>query len=254
MNMEALAINKKISRNRDFKKECTEKKLNVINWSISLSGQTTQGNYDTHWIWTSDDGRYRVGFAKNGKEFYSNTIRRKDGTLGNNENDMRPIVEKDGKIINFDPSFDNVFEFFQYIQMKCGDNILNAVGCMMVRNAYMQDHVNINGNYYYLPDKSIINIITEAIPEYNGICTEAYLHYIDAIAQNEDTKYHTLGHDVSKGAGRHNNILTYAHIAAVLLRKAPLSKLCASFARPPIGVAPIPFNVMVEAFPLLKIE
>lgn len=96
--MEALAINKKISRNSDFKKECTEKKLNVINWSISLSGQTTQGSYDTHWIWTSDDGRYRVGFAKNGKEFYLNTIRKKDGTLGNNENDMRPIVEKDGKL------------------------------------------------------------------------------------------------------------------------------------------------------------
>lgn len=254
MNMEALAINKKISRNRDFKKECTEKKLNVVNWSIELSGQTTQGDYDTHWVWVSDDGRYRVGLAKYGKEYYMDTIRRKNGSFGNNPNDMRPVVEKDGNIIEFDPSFDHVFTFFQDLQMVCGDEILNAVGCMMVRNAYMQDHVNIDGKYYYRPDKAIVNILTEALPEYDGISTEAYLHYIDAIAQNEDTKYYTLGHDISKGAGRHNNMLTYAHSIAVLLKKSPFSKICSAFGRPPVGVAPIPFGVMVETFPLLKIE
>lgn len=252
--MKSLAINKTVSYNRSFKSEYMEKRHNVVNWSISLSGQTTQGNEDRHWIWKSADGRYRVGFGKYGKEYYLTTIKRKDGSVGNNKNDMHPIIEKDGNIIEFDGSFDHVFSFFQHVQKVCGDETLNVVGCIMIRNAYMQDHVKINGNYYYQPSQSITKLLTDALPEYEGISTEAYLHYIDAIAQNEDTKYHTLGYDISTGTGRTNNLLTYANLIAVLLGKASLTKLCSSFARPPVGVAPIPFSVMVEAFPLLNVK
>lgn len=251
--MNTLAIKERISGNRALRDASITKRRNVIDWSKNLSGQTTKDKYDFHWIWTSNDKRYRVGFGKYGKEYYLQTLKRTDGSIGNNQHDMWTIVEKDGSIVEFDPSFDHVFTFFQYVQQQCGNDILNILGCIMIRNAYMLDHKEIDGNYYYLPDYSVIKPFVEALPIYEGISTEAYLHYIDAIAQNEDVKYDTLGHDIKTGTGRTNNLLTYAHIIAVLLGKASLSKLCASFARPPVGVAPIRLGDIATIFPLLEV-
>ena len=173
-----------------------------------------------------------------GKEYYSSSIRWQNGTQGNNPSDMRPTVSKNGQILDFDGSFDHVFSFFQQVQKVAGDAILEIL---------------VSGNYYYNPNSSVVSKIVGAFPEYDGISTEAYLHYIDAIAQNEDTKYSTLGYDVSAGTGRINNMLTYAHIIAVLLGKAPLSKLCASFSRPPVGVSPITYATAQITFPDLNL-
>ena len=252
--MKPIAINLKVSRNRDFKRQFNAKKHNVVDWSIQLSGKTERNDFDFHWVWKSDDGRYRVGFGKYGKEYYLTSLKRKDNTVGNNSNDMWTVVEKDGKIVDFDGSFDHVFRFFQHVQKQCGDDMLNYLGCILIRNAYMLDHKLKDGKYYYLPDKAILKPFIDALPEYEGISTEAYLHYIDGIAQNEDVKYKTLGFDIESGIGRENNIRTYAYIIAVLLGEMPLSKLCSTFARPPVGVAPIPFKDMVKVFSSLNIE
>ena len=254
IDVDVLAMNKKISRNTPFKDECTEKKLNVINWSIELSGKTTQGDYDTHWVWESDDKRYRVGLKKYGKEYYMDTIKRKDGSKGNNKNDMRPVIEIDGNIIDIDGSFKTVYKFFRHIQKTCGNDVLDIVGCLMIRNAFMEDHVKINGKYQYQPDKSIIIFLADIVPEYNGIRADAYIHYIDAIAQNEDTKYHTLGYDVSQKYGRYNNVTTYAHIIASLLDRTDIIDMCAAYSRPPAGVAPMSYGEIAKAFPLLNVE
>lgn len=249
-----LGINCTISHNTGFRQTMLIKKQNVINWGIALSGKTTgYGNFDYHWVWTSKDNEYSVGFGKYGKEYYSNMIRNKDKEMGNNPNDMKPLVKKNGEIIDFDGSFDHVFNFFQQVQKNAGDLPLEVLGCLMIRNAYLLDHVLIGNKYMYSPDESIISFITEKYPEYDGISSEAYLHYIDAISQNEDTKYSTLGYEIKQGYGRTNNLLTYAHLIAVLLGRASLSKLCGAFSRPPIGVAPITSADMKSAFPLLGI-
>ena len=252
--MKQNAINLGLQRNRAFKASVKVKRDNVIAWGKLLPGNTTGlQNIKTTWIWSSADGVYKVGFGKMGKEYYSTTIRWQNGTVGNNPSDMRPTVSKNGLILDFDGSFDHVFSFFQLVQKVAGDSILEILGELMFRNAYLLDHTLVSGDYHYNPNPDVVAKIVDAFPEYDGISTEAYLHYIDAIAQNEDTKYSTLGYDVSAGTGRINNMLTYAHIIAVLLGKAPLSKLCASFSRPPVGVSPITYTVAQAAFPDLKL-
>jgi hypothetical protein len=250
------AINQALQRNRAFKASVKSVRNNVIAWGVALPGTTTGlANIQTTWIWTSADGIYKVGFGKYGKEYYSSNIKWQNGTVGNNPSDMRPTVSKNGQILSFDGSFDHVFTFFQQVQKAAGDSTLETIGELMFRNAYLLDHTPspATGDYHFNPNSNVIAAITAAFPCYDGISTEAYLHYIDAIAQNEDTKYSTLGYDVNQGTGRTNNMLTYAHIIAVLLGKASLSKLCAGFSRPPVGVSPITYATAQQAFPDLQL-
>ena len=90
----------------------------------------------------------------------------------------------------------------------------------MVRNAYLLDH---DDSLQYAPPAEAIEYLNSAISEYEGISVEAYLHYLEMIALNEDVKYYTLGYDVHSGTGRKNNLLTYAHLIAILLGKGSLS-------------------------------
>lgn len=124
----------------------------------------------------------------------------------------------------------------------------------MFRNAFLVDHINANDHFTYVPPTEAILYLQNNLPPIEGIEIETYLHYLDAIAWNEDTKYYTLGYDIHSGIGRKNNMLTYAHIIAVLLGKASLAKLCSSFSRPPIGVSAISFDTASTAFPSLKIQ
>ena len=99
----------------------------------------------------------------------------------------------------------------------------------------------------------MIDRIVATVPSFNGIDTEVYLRYVDIIAWNEDVKYWTLEYDLKKGPGRQNNMLTYAHIAAVLLGKSSLSSLCMSLIRG-LGVAPIPVNEIKTVFTELNLS
>lgn len=201
----------------------------------------------------SIDGRCKVGVGKFGKEYYVNTISWKNGTKGNNPNDMRPFVCIDGEMREFDSSFDHIFHFFQDVS-KINDKALEVLGCLMYRNAFLIDHKEINGILTYCPPQEAINYLNTVIPIYDGISIEAYLHYMEAIAWNEDVKYDTLGYDVHSGIGRQNNMLTYAHIISIFMGVGSIAKLCSQFSRPPIGVSAIPQSVAKEAFPWLKIR
>lgn len=248
--MESLKINEKFSRNQDFNQKVKEKKEALILKGKELPGQSEKGNYDYHIAWQSQDGRYKVGVGKYGKEYYLQSITWKDGHKGNNPNDMRPTVWVDGAEMEFDGSFDHVFNFFQQVS-HADTRALEILGCLMFRNAYLLDH---DEELNYRPSQEAIDYINSVIPEYEGISVEAYLHYLEMIAWNEDVKYHTLGYDVHTGTGRRNNMLTYAHIIAILLGKGSLSKLCSSFSRPPVGVSPIPQGLAKEVFTDLEIE
>jgi len=248
--MDSLRIKDKIRHNRVFNSDVKEKKNRLIEKGISLSGKDIKGAFDVHVMWESGDKRYKVGVGKYGKEYYLDTIRWKDGHKGNNPNDMRPMVWKDGKEIEFDGSFDHVFNFFQKVS-HVDNRALELLGCLMFRNAYLLDH---DGQMRYNPPKDVIYYINSILPEYEGISVEAYLHYMEMIAWNEDVKYSTLGYDVHSGIGRKNNMLTYAHIIAILMGKGSLSKLCSQFSRPPVGVSPIAISLAQDVFPDLNIE
>ena len=251
--MYGLELNEKVTRNQAFARKVRLKKQTLITEAISWSGKNVKGTFDFHDIWESDDKRYKISLGKFGKEYYLNTIKWKGGKQGNNPNDMRPTVYVDGEEKEFDGSFDHVFNFFQDIS-KVSDDALRILGCLLFRNALLVDHIEVDGKFRYCPPQKAIDFILEQYPLYDGISTEAYLYYLEAIAWNEDVKYHTLGFDINNGTGRTNNMKTYAHIIAVLLGKASLSKLCSSFSRPPVGVSPITNNTAQEAFPELKLK
>ena len=251
--MYGLELREKISRNQSFARIVRSKKQELIKEAISWSGKTVKGTFDFHEIWESKDLRYKVSLGKYGKEFYLDTIKWKDGSQGNNPNDMHPTVFVDGVEKEFDGSFDHVFNFFQDVS-KVSEDALRVLGCLMYRNALLVDHIKVDGHYRYFPPQEAIKFVLDKFPIYDGISTEAYLHYLEAIAWNEDVKYSTLGFDVKDGTGRTNNMKTYAHVIAVLLGKASLSKLCSSFSRPPVGVSPIPNVTAQEAFPELNLK
>jgi hypothetical protein len=248
--MKELRITEKISRNKVFNSAVKERKERLIQQAIDLYGSTVKGSYDFHIKWVSSDRNYKVGVGKFGKEYYLQTISWKNGLKGNNPNDMRPTIWKDGNEIEFDGSFDHVFNFFQQVS-KIDTKALEILGCLMFRNAYMLDH---DDELNYCPPQEAIDYLNSVIPTYEGISVEAYLHYLEMIAWNEDVKYSTLGYDIHTGIGRKNNMLTYAHIIAILLGKGSLSKLCSQFSRPPVGVSPISQALAKEAFPQLELE
>ena len=245
-----LEIKDRISHNRAFNASVKEKKVSLIQKGIDLSGKREEGVFDYHVQWESEDGRYKVGVGKFGKEYYRQHILWRDGHKGNNPNDMCPTIWLDEEEIEFDGSFDHVFNFFQQVS-KIHMKALEILGCLMYRNAYLLDH---DAELNYSPSKEAVAYLNQVIPVYEGISIEAYLHYMEMIAWNEDVKYYTLGYDVHKGTGRKNNMLTYAHIIAILMGKGSLSKLCAQFSRPPVGVSPITKALAIETFPALNIK
>lgn len=227
-----------------------EKKQCLINEAISWEGCAIQGQYREHIIWESQDKKYRVSLRKYGKEYYG-LVKWKDGHSEHNPNDMKPSLFHNGEEINTLASFDDIFRFLEEIYFR-NPEAARMLGCLIYRDAYLLDYQKEGRSYRYYPPTEALDYISERIPEWEGISIEAYLRYLDIISWNEDVKYYSIGYDVMKqGIGRTNNLLTYAHLLAVLMGKASLFKLCGSFSRPPVGVSPIPKNIAHVAFPEL---
>lgn len=252
--MGTLAFKCPIQRNRLFSSKVNERRLESVNYAISLQGCTTNGEFIYHDLWESPDGEFKVSLGKYGKEFYLNTLNYADGHKGNNPNDMKPSLFVDGKRNDEFASFDSIFAFFEYVNKNGNDRALELLGSIVFRNAYLEDHVVSKDSYMYNPPMDAIKEIESIMDNYNGISIEAFIHYLDAIGYNEEVKYYGLGYNFKGGIGRKNNMLTYANIIAVLMGKASFYKLCGSFSRPPIGVSPITIQNAMEAFPELEIK
>lgn len=255
MDFSSLIVNEKITNNDSFNQEILYKKEMMIKEAKSWKGCTTPGSYYFHDLWESDDSKYAVKLGKYGKEYYRKNDEQKHSSKVRNPNDMHPTVFINGKIIDFDPSFDHVFNFFQVVSEKSKD-ALRILGCLVFRNAFLLDHykfIDTDGitSFRYKPPRDAIDFISNIISLYDGISIEAYLYYMEAIALNEDVKYQTLGYDLLKGVGRTNNMKTYANIIAVLLGKASFYNLCRSFGTR--GLAPITYKAAREAFPELQL-
>ena len=210
-----------------------------------------------------------ISFMKPGKEAALDWTRcpYKNGSRGNNPNDMLPIIEIDGvqPVLNLGDgesqniSFEDVFEIIDRLK-RGNEEVLDVLGTLFCRMSLLADHEYepaFGGDVVYkIPEKSLQFLEENTNPEEElaGLPPYALLHLLDALAWQEDVKYHTLGHNIHSGTGARNNLLTYAHAIAVFLNRRSFSKFAGSFARPPAGISALPYTQMVDFFPLLKNE
>lgn len=205
---------------------------------------------------------YSLRLGKPGKEFVSSQIKYMDGHKGNNPHDMSPTTFIDNQIASRVGTFEEIFK--QFIRIVPNYKSLELLGCLIVRNAMVLDHVqDVNGNWRYSPPVDVLNEIKKEFPDNFGEPLEVFLSYIELIALNEDTKYRTLGYDISTGIGRYNNLLTYANIINIILHRRNsseadfllhLMKFAGGLVRPPAGLNPISLRAAIQAFPHLNIS
>jgi len=94
--------------------------------------------------------------------------------------------------------------------------------------------------YLFKPNRQVIKLLSEVIPEIAGLSIEAFLYYNDLLAWNEDCKYYYRNMLYKDGkwmnkTGRVNNLLTHIHILGCFLKDLKWSKLLGKLQR---GVAP----------------
>jgi hypothetical protein len=205
-------------------------------WPI---GTGENRNYYT--IWENDN--YRVALGKPGKEALP-------GYTGKtNPNDMRPTIFFNGVDMNKSATFQDIVKDLEEVG-RTHSYALELLGCLLFRSAFLLDHHdnNSDGIYKYYPNENVINIINENVHTIYGVPTEVFLHYLDAIALNEDVKYDFLGHDLSKkNTGGRNNMLTYVNLIAVISGKKPLYTIAGPLLRS--GVAAISLKAAFESLP-----
>lgn len=212
----------------------------------------TQESLKFQTIWNR--GAYAVKLGKPGKEAASDYVKCKysDGHRGNNPNDMKPVIFMNDKPFESNlASFTQIFDEIQRLNDK-DKSAVELVGCLLFRSAYMLDHVEEKpGIWRYEPSAEVLVELQSRLPVTDGVPIEVFLHYLDAIAWNEDVKYHTLGYDITHGTGRKNNLLTCTNLIGVLLTRVKISKFAGNFGRPPTGISTISKAEAYRIFPAL---
>jgi hypothetical protein len=201
-----------------------------------------------------DNGVYVVRLSKPGKEAEPDyqRCRYKNGNYGNNPNDMRPEIVFEGKLIEKNASFTDIFEEIQKIHLVDPDGV-KLLACLLGRSAYLADHKQISpGVWRYQPPFVVVDRLKRLIPKAYDVPIEVFLYYLDALALNEDVKYHTLGYEIAQGTGRKNNLLTCVNLIAMLLGEVSIAKFAGNFTRPPVGINAISLVKMREIFPELS--
>lgn len=203
-------------------------------------------------IWSNGD--YEVYLGKPGKEALTTyqLCKHKDGRKTNNENDMLPVIYHNGNDLLKRASFTEVFNQLQHL-FNVDKEVLEVIACLMFRNAFMLDHKEVHDNQWrYLPNQGVIKIIMDRIPMIYDVPLEVFLHYLDLLAWNEDTKYFTLGYDITLGTGRRNNMLTCMNLIGVLLARVSIVDFAGQFSRPPTGISAISAKKAFEKFEWLN--
>lgn len=241
----------KVKKSDISKKVAGARRMARVHEAISWSSGTAS-NPTYHTIWSN--GEYSIALAKPGKEAAHDYVfcRYKDGRKGNNPNDMRPSIFKNGELVQVHPkSFTEIFDELQILG-RADMEALNLIACLFFRSAYMIDHVEVSpGGWRYEIPSEVLDAIMQKLPTADGLPMDVFLHFLDALAWNEDVKYHTLGYDVTDGYGRKNNLLTCVNLIGVLLNKIQLTKFAGAFSRPPVGLSPISNKNALYYFPEL---
>lgn len=159
--------------------------------------------------WKSRDGHWCVAFFKKGMLYKSK----------NKPDDMKPMLIHDDIPIDFYSSFHHVYNLFDEIYKQEKPNTLHLLGCLLIYNAYLLHHKIIDNRPQYSPPAAAVRRLAGEYPYYNDaqgnrLKILAYLHYIDALAQNEDVVYRS---HTRPGAGRENCLLSLVNYIRGLL-------------------------------------
>lgn len=193
-------------------------------------------------IW--EGSGYSVRIGKPGKE-----AQRKGGAR--NADDMLPaICALGGGQCRPDVSFNDVNKEYLGIYEQ-GDKrkYLVLLACLHFRNAFLIDHVKINGGWRYRPPQIVIDRISAAVPEILGVPVEVFLQYMDCISWNEDVKYWDRP---GNNAGQVNNMLSAVSTICGLTGKIKFIDFIAPLIQQ--GVHPITQKRAIELFPFLRGE
>jgi len=216
-----------------------------IDYAVSLSRGPSVNDKKYHIFWKGMG--YEVGVGKPGKE-----AERKNP----NVNDMWPCIQKGGIFEEKSASFTDIFTELEHMVNKSPYS-LELLGCLLVRSAFMLDHEIVEDVVVYKPPKMIVDEISKEINKMFNVPLPVFLQYLEAIAINEDVKYqrrlNASGKAYSKNAGRPNNLLTCAHLIAVLLGRSSIVKFATGFAQQR-GVSPIRGKQLIGCFPMLEID
>jgi len=214
-----------------------ERRLAQIREAVAWKpGKKKQRAYE---IWS--DKKFKVELRKPGKEVL------REGE-NHNPHDMRPVVTlRDDS----DPIKDATFKQLFKELAKCKDKkVARALGRILVRMAEMSDHVDEKkGKWRYSPPEKEVITVAKAIPELHDVSLEAFLHYLDAIAWNEDVKYNREKEGKLKvtSSGRPNNVMTLVHVVAAIMGKIPCEEVMGELiARK--GIAPLSKSRAQEIF------
>lgn len=232
----------RVDKNNISQKKVFPKRIARIKEAKAWATGTFENrNYYTLW----ENADYRISLGKPGKEAGSEY----KGTT--NPSDMRPTIFYKGVEIQKPATFKDIVRDLEEVG-KAHQYALELLGCLLFRSAFLLDHMKVDSSdveiYRYYPNVKVVNKISELVPIIYDVPTEVFLHYLDAIALNEDVKYDFLGYDLSKkNVGGRNNMLTYVNLVAVISGKKALYTLTGPLLRS--GVAAITNK---EAFASLR--
>ena len=248
MKIECLKI-EEIKRNRigiDSSEPRKKATLEAISWE-----KGTISDKKSYPMYEYDD--FQVLLKKPGKESPPeyNRCKHKNGTKGNNPNDMTPTLLKKGIVHENKFGFDDIFELIYSIKDK---RTLEVLGSVLFRMAYMMEHEIDNSNVRLNISKKVFQFLESKYPEVDKIPLRVFIYMMEIISLNEDVKYYTLGYNdnFKNGTGKRNNLLTYSRLIAVLIGGEKFSAFAGSFARPPVGISSISNSKAFEVFPDLS--
>ncbi len=238
-------LNKVLAINKDTVKLAKFLRAKSIDDAVLLSGGSSHSEMRYHILWQGDS--YEVGVGKPGKE-----KERKNPNI----NDMWPFIRKDGVFEGKSASFDDIFYELEHMGNR-SRYALELLGCLLTRSALMLDHEIINDKVMYTPPVVVMEEISKDISTMFKVPLYVFLQYLEAIALNEDVKYQRRlnmnGKPYGKSAGRPNNLLTCAHLIAVLLGKTSIVGFATGFAKQR-GVSALQPKQLSGCFPMLAID
>lgn len=252
-------------QNTSIKAESSVKRIHNIQWIANLpkTGLAFR-NKTKQLLITKIDDNEEIFIQYPGKESARIDERQRPW-------DFYPRVKRDNKYssgLDFKAIWDILYEGLQHL-IDDNKDWAAVIATMFYRMAYMNDHsltqdptimytqeleYNEVGNeiiissgdkifsslYHYSPSKQILKEISRIVPLWGGMSFEAFLHYNELLAWNEDCKYFYRmnfenGILESKGwireTGRVNTLLTHLSIIGYVAGKIHFSDICIKFAR-----------------------
>jgi len=215
-------------------REYLDKRIKMINESISVPAGPTVDNKNEVCFYTYKD--FGIYISKPGKE----TVPNKKQVIIN-EFDAPPVVRKQGRKMDFNPSFQWILEQIYTPALnkekkglnKENEESMEIISALLIRSAYLLDHIEEESKLRYRPPTEAVNLINRNLIIIEGeiLPPAVFLYYIELIALNEDVKYYKrkeiqegpkeANKWICSGVGRFNNLLSLVHAIAVFTEKVP---------------------------------